>query len=227
MSTRLFGFIAVLAVSMGNGAHAAEETEFASRAELRGEMSEAARHTLGSLERGPSRASLTKVAPPSELRLTESALQNDTQMVSARKKYASEGPPANAKSAIDVTDIRGTELADCKLLAQEVQGSVYEGIYSGWTRVFQCEGRPLLVFGDRALKHGGERTLVSREQVNALLKIRGVERGVVMSRLRNAKTGNGLTSVIWRDGDKVVSIRVNDSSIETYQWVREVAESLK
>jgi len=133
----------------------------------------------------------------------------------------------NAEPAVAITDVAGSDLSNCTVLAEEVQGSLYEGKYSGWTQVFKCEGRPLVVLNDRALKHGKEHTLVSQERVNDHLVIRGVKRGVVLSRLQSSSTGNGLTTVLWRDGDKIVSLRVNDYSDGTYEWVRAVAQSIK
>lgn len=218
------GFVVAL---VGAAANAASETEFATSAELRATLPETARHTLDTRSAREEPKAATLQGSARDVRKTNAALQSDSEMVATRQKYSGAGPSENAEPAVAVTDVTGSALSNCSVLAQEVQGSLYEGKYSGWTRVFKCEGRPLIVLNDRALKHGNERTLVSQERVNDHLVIRGVKRGVVLSRLHSSTTGNGLTTVLWRDGDKIVSLRVNDYSDETYEWVRTVAQSIK
>ena len=160
-----------------------------------------------------------------EVRETEARLQNDDQL---RAELADEPPepPALPALAIQPSSLNGSLLEPCEQLQQGAIGVLHDERFSGLQRVLNCPSSPLLVLQEQAMRHGDAWVMLVREQVNLPLTIGGQSHGAILLRLKSSTSGNSQSVLIWREGNKVLTLLANDASQRTAQWLQKLAESL-
>lgn len=232
VSTILFWLLASAA------AVAVAQTEFPPQAEVRAKMGPGAQNSWDRMqaERAKAQEAHSDAGPAARsgglaqgevtVLTTSASLQTDDQMLQQYRENKGRASAALAPAVVQVTEVSKSKLDGCSVVAEEAYGSNYNGKLSGYQRVFKCTGQPLVLLSDLALSHGRQVTLISQEDVNTRVIVRGVERGAVMKRVVSAKTGLGQSSLSWRDGDKVVTLQVNDSSDAGALRMKAIAASL-
>ncbi|MGB3434904.1 hypothetical protein [Achromobacter sp.] len=224
----------VLAAAWGTAffhsmALAAQITEFPSQSEIYESGSEMYKRMQ---DRNTARNAAARSAGDSkkqagDINYVDVRLETDIEMMALHEILKTKAPPNVKGSVVESTPIAGSLLEGCREIAQADEGLAFEGKFSATRSVYRCGEHPLISIVDSALAHGPVRDVTSLERVNSRMLIQGVERGVIVSRSVSNITGNGVSAITWRDANRAVTIFINDASEVEFDWLKQVAQSLK